>query len=205
MLELQHLFLGWLTSFIGTLPVGIISLIVVEVSSMRGIRQGLGAAAGVSLVESVQTWLAVSLIAVLLHLPWLEKAIYLLSVPIFGFLAYQHLSSKGRVEAKDQIAHVRSGFRKGMMISSLNIVIFPYFFFIGGELIRQGRLIQEQYYIWLFAVGAGLGTLVAMAGYALLGVSLKAYLQKYNRWVNRFIGLLFLGIALLQLKKMIWP
>lgn len=204
MLELQHLFLGWLTSFIGTLPVGIISLIVVEVSSMRGIRQGLGAAAGVSLVESVQTWVAVSLIAVLLHLPWLEKAIYLLSVPIFGFLAYQHLSSKGKVEAKDEIGHVRSGFRKGMMISSLNVVIFPYFFFIGGELIRQGRLIQEQYYILLFAVGAGLGTFVAMAGYALLGVSLKAYLQKYNRWVNRFIGLLFLGIALLQLKKMLW-
>lgn len=193
-----HLGLGCLMSFLGSLPVGMISLLVVETTINKNAHEGMQVGLGASLVEAIQAFIAISFIALFIAYPTLETLISILSIPIFFILGWQHLSSDGQVKQKTA-KNRKSSFWRGIVISSLNMLAIPYWILWGGVFMKQGWLQEDTSYLLVFSVGVGIGTFLAMLVYILLGVFLSERLQQYNKWINRFIGVLFWGLALLQI------
>ncbi|MCP4438591.1 MAG: LysE family transporter [Aureispira sp.] len=195
---LIYLLLGCLVSFLGSLPVGMISLLVVETTINKNAHEGMQVALGASIIEVIQAFIAINFIALFIEYPSLETAISILSIPIFLLLGWQHIRSDGQMKRKTTRRYT-SSFWKGLVVSSLNMLAIPFWILWGGVFMKQGWLIEDTFYLILFSVGVGIGSFLAMLVYILLGVFLSERLQQYNKWVNRFIGVLFLGLATIQI------
>jgi threonine/homoserine/homoserine lactone efflux protein len=190
--------LGFGTSFLGSLPLGVISGLVMEIAAQKTWRRAMIAAVGVSVVECLQAFLAVYGASFFTDYPFLEILISILGLPIFLILAYQHLSHSGKV-AKKQIGENLSPFWQGAFVSSLNMAAFAYWILWGGIFLSQSWLENTVLSITIFALSSGFGTLGAMIVYIFVGSLFKTQLQRYNLLVNRAMGILFLGMAVMQI------
>jgi len=190
--------LGFSTSFLGSLPLGVISALVMEIAALRSWRIAVMAAIGVSVVECMQAFLAVYGASFFVEYPLLKTLVTVLGLPIFLFLAYQHLSHSGEVQKK-QIGEKYSPFWQGALVSSLNMAAFAYWILWGGVFLSNAWVENSPLAIAIFALSSGFGTLGAMLVYIFVGRMFRTQLQKYNLLVNRAIGILFLGMAGLQI------
>jgi LysE type translocator len=190
--------LGLSTSFLGSLPLGIISVLVMDIAAKRTWQSALLAAVGVSAVEYLQAFFAVACTSMFVDYPFLKTVFSILGLPIFLILAYQHLNHSGEV-GKKQIGEGFSPFVQGAFVSSLNMAAIPYWILWGGLFLSKGWVVNDWQSLNLFAAGSALGTFLAMVLYIFVGLLFKNALQKYNLFVNRTIGTLFLLLAMLQL------
>ena len=190
--------LGLSTSFLGSLPLGIISVLVMELAANRTWRVAVVAAFGVSAVEYFQAFFAVYCVSMFVEYPFLKTVLTVIGLPVFLILAYQHLIHSGKVQKK-QLGQNLSPFMQGAFVSSLNMAAVPYWILWGGVFLSNGWLDNNNWSLNLFAVGSAFGTYLAMLCYIFIGLLFKNTLQKYNLFVNRAIGLLFLLLAALQL------
>ncbi len=191
--------LGFSSSFLGSLPLGIISVLVMEIAATRTWQAAAVAALGVSVVEMGQSFLAVYGAGLFVAYPFLKTVLAGLGLPIFLILALQHLNHSGEV-GKKTIGSRYSPFWQGALVSSLNMAAIPYWILWGGVFLANGWVENTKVDIGIFAIGTGLGTCTAMLLYIFVGILFKNQLQRYNLFVNRGIGLLFLAMAGLQLK-----
>jgi len=213
-----HIFLGLSTSFLGSLPLGMISIAVLEMTVNRNAMQGAIASVGVGAVEFFQALLAVTFLALFAQYPFLMNGINVISIPIFFIFAYNHFRSDGSHRAigqhpvdeprpdsddvalpKRQPLFYRNSFLYGAFISSLNVVVYPFWIIAGGEFMKMGILENENFYIFSFAFGVGIGTTLGMLLYVVVGIFLQKKLQQYNLWMNRIMGTIFLALTILQI------
>lgn len=196
---LTHIFIGLAMSFWGSLPIGMISLLVVETTVNENYRKGLWVALGASLVECIQAFVAIAILGLVAENEELKDLIKQIvtwvAVPILVYLGWGHLKSDGKVKKKAQNKKGLHPLWKGFIISSLNMLAIPYWLVWGSIFMAQGQLIPTYFNMTIFAIGVGIGTFLAMLFYVLLGVFAKERLQGYYVLFNRVVGVLFWGLA----------
>jgi threonine/homoserine/homoserine lactone efflux protein len=214
----RTLFLGLSASFLGALPVGLINLTVLNLTINKNSKQGIIASVGVASIEFFQALTAMFLLSLFVSYPVLNTIISMVSIPVFLFFAWNHLSTKEKLsdKAMEKISDIdlpqqrqkikwyeRNSFLHGAFISSLNIVVYPYWIIWGGGFITQGLMKSELDHYLIFAFGVSLGTILGLLVYVFLAHILRKKLQKYNLWLNRVIGIVFLGFAGMQAFRII--
>ncbi len=212
------LFLGLSASFLGALPVGLINLTVLNLTINKNSKQGIIASVGVASIEFFQALTAMFLLSLFVSYPVLNTIISMVSIPVFLFFAWNHLSTKEKLSDKalEKISDIdinqqgqkikwyeKNSFLHGAFISSLNIVVYPYWIIWGGGFITQGLMKSELDHYLIFAFGVSLGTILGLLVYVFLAHILRKKLQKYNLWLNRVIGIVFLGFAGMQAFRVI--
>ncbi|MCH2043344.1 MAG: LysE family translocator [Saprospiraceae bacterium] len=202
-----HIIIGLAMSFWGSLPIGMISLLVVETTVNENYRKGLWVALGASLVECVQAFIAIAILGLVAENEELKELIKQIvtwiAVPILLYLGWGHLKSDGQVKKRAKEKKGLHSFWKGFIISSLNMLAIPYWLVWGSIFMAQGQLIPSYFNITIFATGVGVGTFLAMLFYVLLGVFAKERLQGYYIWFNRVVGVLFWGLAVLLIIQLL--
>lgn len=199
---LTHLLLGYGLSFIGSLPFGIINMLVAHTAIRKKLAAALWVAAGAVTVEFFQviialkfTWLFDENGEYEMPLKIVALAVFITAGIYFLFFAKsQQVESAGEAYGKR-----RHEFAKGVMTSLLNVMAIPFWIFYGTFLSANGLLEQDNLYVLIFALGTVLGTFSLLACYALLGSRILKKHEKVTWWVNRTIGMVLLSLGLYQL------
>jgi threonine/homoserine/homoserine lactone efflux protein len=195
-----HLLLGTFLSFVGSIPAGMINVAVAETAMRRGRKRAHAMAWGASLVELIQAFVAVKFSTLLLQSDHLDLIFNWAALVIFlGLTVYYLFIAKPLQGPKiDDRPSKLPGFWQGVIISSLNVMVFPYWIFYGTYLSAQGWLDTGDRCILVFSVGTMIGTLLLLFLYARLGMYLLTRSERITKHLNRVLGLIFLGFFVYQ-------
>ncbi|MEM9918820.1 MAG: LysE family transporter [Bacteroidota bacterium] len=204
MFFLAHLAAGFVLSFIGSLPLGVINVTVADTTIQRGIRAGVWVALGASLVEMVQAWISIQFSDLWMGQEGIDRLVKVVSIGVFFLLALYFLwkkPSNPEWQSKKETASTRYFF-KGVLVSAINLLAFPYWIFYGTYLGSEGWL-TDGFYILVFAFGVMLGTLALLLLYARMSLSIVDRLQQIARLTDKFIGVIFLILGSIQLIRLL--
>ncbi|MES2794825.1 MAG: LysE family transporter [Bacteroidota bacterium] len=198
-----------LISYLATIPPGPLSLFVVHTTLQKNIKIAIWVATGGVICEIFYAFFASFGVGLFIKNPevvyWLQRAIIflLISVGVYTFfqnsekIAYEKVSLNGRLIS----------FLKGVSLSLFNPALLPFWLVV---------LVAYQNYSFLtintfqektaMVLGAGTGTFLLVFTYAMIADKKREIVFKYltdNR-LNKLIGLIFIGLALLQILNLLF-
>lgn len=199
-----HVLIGFALSFIGSIPFGMINMTVADTAIKKGLKAGLWVGLGAALIEFFQSFIAIKFTHLFVENPSIDFYFNIIALIVFFALAAFHLFfQKTQVISPTQSDKREiTPFIKGMMISSVNVLVFPYWIFYGTYLNGQGWLNLEIIYISIFCFGVFLGAFSVFAIFAKMGIFIIKKGPRLMNAVNIFIGLLFLGFGIFQIWKL---
>jgi threonine/homoserine/homoserine lactone efflux protein len=189
--------IGAAVSCVGTLPLGVLNLTIMRVTLRQGIRAAFYFALACALVELFYSYASVTLTHTLSKWPELALGSQVVSLVVLLGIGVFYLIKKGTASASSR--PTISPFWLGVGLSIVNVVAIP-FWVVYTTLLEKGGYVGTQGIIpsLIYIVGISFGTLIGL----LLFVALTQYwgtiLTRYQRKMDQWIGMLFIGLALLQ-------
>ena len=197
-------FVGFVASFIGSLPIGMLNMTVMEISFSKNLKQGVLFSAGAAFVEFFQAIIAVKFSSWFLENPTVEMMIKLSVIPVLLVFGIVHLrknlndpTSKGNESEK------YSGFPKGMFLSGINPISIPFWVFYAVWFQSMGWISFETIPAIMFVTGISLGTFVCLSLFGKLGQYIFSRIAVLSLWMNKIVGGVFIILALYQSAMMI--
>lgn len=192
------LLFGLLLSLIGSLPPGLISLLVAYTSIQKGLKAALWAAFGASMVEFWQAWLASAIATWLIAHPmvenWFQWGALLVFLAGGVYLLTRTIAANPPQTALPQVSAWRQ-MGRGALVSLFNLLALPYWFAYCGWLKVNGWWVESAYSILFFSTGVGIGTLIVLSFYAWAAQTMVNRSDQIGLYANRFIGVIFLLLA----------
>jgi threonine/homoserine/homoserine lactone efflux protein len=202
---IAHFFIAFGLSFIGSLPFGMINMMVAHTAIEKGLRYALWAAAGAALVEFFQVFIAIKFTWLFTENPTTDFWFKLVATLVFfaaGTYFFFFAKMRRKMPDEQQVNSRRSEFLKGALVSSLNLMVIPFWIFYGTLLATNGLLVKDNQHVLAFSCGTVFGTFTLLLLYALLGDRILSRSAQVTGWVNKFIGLALYGFGIYQLVKL---
>jgi threonine/homoserine/homoserine lactone efflux protein len=196
------LLLGFVLSFLGQLPVGVISITATQIAVQENFRNAWKYSFGIALIEMVYLRL------VLFGVQWVmgQSRIYLIfnfiTAVFFAVLGIAcFISSRKQDQNKKALLlnNRMDRFLLGLTISALNPAQIPFWVVWTGYFLNLNLLKPGFGYFNLFTLGSGCGTVCGLAVYMYGGNWLVARLKAENQALNKLMGLIFFIAAIIQL------
>ena len=189
-------------SFIGSLPFGMINMAVAHTAIHKGIRAGIFLGMGAALVELFQVFIALKFTWLFAEGGMFGQLIQIIAIIVF-FVAGIYFFFFAKTAPKNikikTTAKKRVEFLKGMGISSLNVMVIPYWIFYGTLLVQNNLLEKSDESVLVFSFGAMTGAFLLLVAYAYLGDKVLRKSERITRWVNKFIGTVLIGFGVYQM------
>ena len=201
------LILGWIASFLGTLPFGPINLSVVDTTIKKSFYAGLQFSIAAAIVEIFQAMIALHCNMLISHFfttnPWTKMA----AVALFIGLGLFFFLKKATHQTEEDSGKRKNNYIRGVIIAVLNPQAIPFWIFVLSYVESTYHIFLSSYSGWfivgLFLVGVSLGKLAALM---LFGVLSKLICEKssfLNLWMNKIIGSILIAIGLFQAAQVI--
>ncbi len=198
----MQLLIGFVLSFVGSMPLGLINVTVAEASIKRGIKTALAVAAGAALVEFFQAFFVLRFSYLLVQMPAVEHWFHYFALSLFFILAgYYFFIAKPvtSVAPAEDKKFKLPPFWKGTMVSALNFMVIPYWLFYGAFLSSNGWLSITNGQVFFFSLGVSLGAFALFYLYAKMGRWIFLHAAKVMRKTNAIVGWIFFGLGVYQL------
>ena len=200
-------FMGFLVSFLGQLPLGNMSFTSTQICIQEGFKKAWQFAIGVAIVEMIYLRLALTGMhwvvqhrVLFIGLGWLTVVLFL----VLGVMAFT-AASKQKDEKKPLLLNNKvNRFVLGLTMSALNPAQIPFWFLWTSTLIQAKILPVAVVPFNEFTIGAGTGTLGGLAVYIHGGNWLVAKRKTSHQTLNKIMGIIFIITALIQLWRMIY-
>ncbi len=205
MKTLKNILVGFLVSFLGSLPLGYLNIVGFEMASKFGISSVYWYLSGICAVEFFVVYLTLIFAEKLSSNKKLLKGIEVFSIFFMLLLAYifwHH--AKAEPGNQDYLSRYagRSPFRIGVVLNCLNFVQLPFWIGWNLYLINAGYLAPQKGLKFFYIVATMAGTFAGMLAF-ILGLdlvaeksgSLSVYLMSHA------IPLFFIGFAVFQAWK----
>ena len=193
---LQHLWLGFTSSFIGTLPLGMLNLTVLQLSLADRQKQAIAFSLGATVIEFVQIGVTLLGMNVLLAIPQLSNIFSIISIPILVYLAVKNLKKDSNTEGGALTP--KSTFYQGIVLGFANVIVYPFWLLWGNIFVQNGWLTPTPMAYFYFSFAAALGTFGAFLFFILLGKILWKRLTRLQGIIDKLIAYTFLGFAAFQ-------
>jgi threonine/homoserine/homoserine lactone efflux protein len=193
---MSHLWLGFTSSFIGTLPLGMLNLTVLQLSLANRQKQAVALSLGATVIEFVQIGMTLLGMNVLLTIPQLSNIFSLISIPVLVYLAIKNLR-KGTTTEGETLAP-KNTFLQGIILGFANVVVYPFWLLWGNIFVQNGWLTPTPTGYFYFSFAAAVGTFGAFLFFILLGKILWKRLARLQTMIDRLIAYTFLGFAAFQ-------
>lgn len=204
---LRVLFVGILVSFLGQLPLGNVNIAATQLNVQESQKSAWKFAAGLVVIEVIYLRLALTGInwiisnkMLFIILGWTTVALFMI-LGIASFIA-------ARKQSEDKKALMLNNkldrFLLGLSISAVNPVQIPFWLTWSLYLINAKMLHPVAIEYNFFTIGAGIGTLSGLAVYIYGGKWAIQKIKANNKSLNKFMGIVFIVVAFLQLYKMIY-
>lgn len=201
MVILTQFIIGMLVSLLGSLPLGVLNLMMVEISIHKGLRKASNFAIAASSVEFVQGYIAVLLSAYLATFQELNVYFQMAMIPIFLGLAIYYFLQKGttkKVETDDT-----SEFKKGFLLSVVNPMAIPFWLIWATHFQAQGLITFEEPYRFVFVLGISVGAFLTLMFFGWTSELLAKRMTSLSKSINSIIAVVFLTLGLYQSIKLI--
>jgi threonine/homoserine/homoserine lactone efflux protein len=196
---------GWVVSFLGTLPVGTLTITAFRMAAAQRWPDALWFTAGVVLVELLVVRLALAGNRwVNLRHPWFA---YLLgpAVLLLCWLAFDSFRSANTLPVAGAPLHTLglggSPVLLGMLMSALNPMHLPFWLGWNAVLTARNTLYRQAGMYFFYLLGVGLGSVAGFAVYVVLGHAAAGEYAIYHRLISQAVGALYLGFAAFLLFK----
>lgn len=206
-----HFFLGFVVSFLGTIPPAGINLVTIKIAATKGVRKAIEFAIGAVIIEFFYSYIAILFSNYLTYNKPLTQLIQLIAIPIFLLLSFLYFRQKSAAEnnlneVEESSVKEKNTFVQGLAIGIMNIIQIPFWLAYGTYFISIHWLETDAPYLLVFVAG------ICCGSFALL--TLAAYYSK--KWFseagwanpktfNKILAGIFLLLALIQTGKiLIW-
>ena len=154
------------------------------------------------MVELLQVFVALKFTWLFTENTEVEHTFQVIASVVFfaaGVYFFFFAKTKAAVAEPELNGRRRNEFFKGMLISSLNVMVIPYWIFYGTLLTANDLLVKDNLHVLIFSIGTMFGTFSLLVCYALLGTKILRKSEQVTKWVNKFIGVLLLGFGVYQI------
>lgn len=193
---------GLIVSFLGTLPLGVLNVTIMDVSMKKGMSPALRFALACALVELVYSYIAVQLTKSIIDFPALKPATELIATITLLGMGIYYIRKQNRLNASKQ--KTVSPFYLGTVLSILNVVAFP--FWILYTTLLQGKGIvglSQHSLVVVYVLGISVGTMAGLLPFAYASRFLTSVVAIYRHRMDRMIGLLFMFLSACQFASLI--
>ncbi|CDF80896.1 conserved hypothetical membran protein, lysine-t ype exporter LysE family [Formosa agariphila KMM 3901] len=201
-------FLGFIVSFIGVIPPGLLNMTAAKISLKEGYSRGIMFSVGACIIVLVQTFIAVIFARYLTKHPDVVNVLQRVALVIFILISvYFFFIAKGDGDVANKNTPVarskRSRFFQGMLMSALNMFPIPFQAYMSVTLASFGWLTFEQSDILAYVFGSGIGSFVMLYLYMFFFDKIESKRFKSQKNMNRFIGAITALVALVTLIQVI--
>lgn len=168
-MELVNNFLiGFIASFIGVLPPGLLNLTAAKIRVQEGVSRAYLFSVGVALVVVTQTAVGLMLAVYLNKEPEVLLQIKRIAVALFFMLSIYFLffakDTRIKIPKENRNSHTNRFFA-GMLLAVINLFPFPYWAYIGVAFSELNWLSFSTKPFAIAIIGSGLGTYVTLTIY----------------------------------------
>ncbi len=197
---LQVFIVGFVFSFLGSIPPGTLNLMVLQLGLEHKIKTALRFALAVSIVEYPYAWIAVEFEQVITSSPAIMKNFELWGAIIMttiGVVSLWTVRKPSTISVKLQ----ESGFRRGIILSILNPQAIPFWIALTAYLKFQGWIdISTGWRLHSYILGTSVGAMALLTLLALLAKRVASSF-KDNRIIRMIPGLVLLSLGILAFVK----
>ncbi len=198
----KNIFFGFIVSFLGSLPLGYLNIIGVEVFSKSGINSLVLYLLGVILIEAVVIYFTVIFSNQLAENKKILKFIDFFAVLFFLLLAYLFYAHSN--QASDESNYLEeyihySPFLIGMVLCGLNFLQIPFWLAWNLYLLNAKSISFDQNLKFYYVFGILVGTFFGMLSVIILMDSLSQKILDYSKWIIPIvIPLFFVALTVYQ-------
>ena len=186
-------------SFLGSIPIGLISLTIVQRTIEKGKKAGFMIASGATIMEFVYTFIALKSLDLFTENLELGNYITIISTIIFFIIGAYYFFKQPSEVSKPNTKYDYFDFLRGFVVGFMNLLIVPFWIFIGVWLKTYGMEFEDDGCISIFSLGSALGAFFAFLGYIWFSGRIEGRLIKIKKYTNKIFGLLFIGLGIYQL------
>ena len=192
-----NFFIGLAVSFLGTLPLGVLNITIMDVSLKKGINAAFRFALACALVEFIYSYISVQLTKSIMDFPALRAVTEVVAtITLLGMGIYYIHKRNGLASSKQKPI---SSFYLGALLSILNVVAFPFWILYTTLLQSKGLIgIEENELILLYVFGISLGTIAGLLPFIYGSRFLTNWVTSHQHRMDRMIGFLFIFLAVCQ-------
>jgi threonine/homoserine/homoserine lactone efflux protein len=207
MVYLFAFLLGLLLSFLGQLPLGTISITATQIAVQENFRNAWKYSIGVALIEMVYLRLVLSGMRWVMNNHTLFSIFNWITVLFFLVLGVLSFISARRQDPDKKALLLNNQldrFILGITISAFNPAQIPFWFIWSGYFLNQGWLPAGVTHFNIFTLGSALGTVGGLAVYMYGGNWLVLKMKASNQALNKFMGIIFVLAAVIQVYRINW-
>ena len=189
---------GWVVSFLGTLPFGILNLTIVRVSLQQGLRAAFKFAVACTLVEFLYGYIAVWLTEQIVPYAFFKLLTDGFTLLLLLILGLYYLRKQSR-QPSPADRPATSAFGLGLGLSVVNVAAFPFWLFYTVLLTKKGWVsLAGTPSVLVYVLGIALGTLTGLWFFVGVSQRLNAFLAAHLHRFDRVMGWLCVGLAIFQ-------
>lgn len=188
----------------GTLAIGPANLGVINITVRHNPQAASKFIGGATLIEVFYATAAVlsgKLIVKKIDEFSIVKLIIIVIFFIAGLYFFFKKDSEGESNDQSDQPVKKSFFLKGMMVAVINPQTIPYWLFISTYFTAHKILNLNSWYLIFFLIGAFSGKYLSLSLYGFLSVYIKRRKSKLAYYLNKFIGVTLIIIAIIQAVK----
>ena len=193
-----HFSLGFITSFIGSIPFGSINITVARISVLGEKTSAIRFILGATVAELFYGAVSIHFSAFLLTIPNLKFYIQLVSIPIFILLGCSYFFSKPKSENLSSNVLQKNYFLQGLTIGFLNPLQIPFWLAYGTYFLSVGWIREDIILLNSFILGIISGSFVLLLLIAKFASHYRSKFSIDELKINKIIGGIFMLLAIYQ-------
>ena len=203
MMLVSHFLLGFLVSFVGTIPPSMLNMTTVKISLEQNKNEGLKFALGVSIIIIFQSFLALYFAKYIHNNTTFEWYISILSILIFSLLSIYFFKQARTQKRKENVVKSRNNLLFGILLSSLNMFAIPFYCGVSSVLNMSGFINFELTNILSFILGSSIGTFSLLYFYIVNALKIKTKAGVLTKQLNYFLGFLTALVSIITILKVL--
>jgi threonine/homoserine/homoserine lactone efflux protein len=204
--HLKNFIVGFLVSFVGSIPLGYLNFIGFEIYNKSNLTQLLYYLFGVLIIEGIVISSTFYFANKLILNPKLKKWISIFSIVFLIFIAiYFYPSESQNIEKNSNSVSflLYPSFIIGLILSSLNVAQIPFWFSWNIFLVNENYISSVKNLKYIYVLGTLLGT---FSGMLLLVLALKKITNQgiiSDNFISNNIWIIFFGLAIFQIFQLL--
>lgn len=188
---LQVFLMGFIFSFVGSIPPGTLNLCVLQLGLEGKINAAFRFALAVAIIEYPYTWIGVQFEYLISSTPWIVDNFQLIVAIVMTVLGIFNL-----IPARKSSGFARkfgeSGFRRGIVLSILNPMAIPYWMAFTAYLKAQGWInLGTTGLLHSYVFGTAIGALALLSVLIVFARRVAPYVAD-SKWVKIIPGIVLL-------------
>jgi threonine/homoserine/homoserine lactone efflux protein len=204
MAALTAFVLGFLFSFIGSIPPGTLNLIAFQMGLNHQIRTALRFTLAVALIEYPYAWLAVKFANLITSTPAITENMKLITAVVMTSLGILNLLPSKQKASPWVQQFNNSGFRRGVLLSILNPMALPFWVGVTAYLTEQGWLtLGTPWELHGYLVGIAVGSIALLVLLIFLAKRIVTRFGDIGK-LKQIPGYMLLALGLYALAEYLW-